>query len=56
MDESNNRSAATPGRLPWKPPALKLVGEIGEVLKSGVSKVTPNVADPGEGAGKPPGK
>ena len=55
MDNLDTRSALTLGRRTWKPPTLKMVGMIGEVLQCGGSKITPNVADPGDGVGKPPG-
>jgi hypothetical protein len=56
MDDLSKSSAMIRTRLPWKPPALKMVGTVGEVLKGGISKHSPNVADPGDGVGKPPGQ
>ena len=55
MDNLDTRSALTLGRRKWKPPTLKMVGMIGEVLEAGGSKITPNLADPGDSVGKPPG-
>jgi hypothetical protein len=55
MDEPSKASAKLSSRLPWKPPTLKMVGTVGEVLKGGI-KHSPNQDDPGDGMGKPPGR
>jgi hypothetical protein len=51
-DESTRSSA---DRRPWVPPAVKDVGQIGEVLQGGGGKTSPAPHDPGE-TFKPPGQ
>lgn len=56
MDVVNKQAAATHDRRPWERPAVKRVGTIGAVLQCGGSKHSPNVEDPGDARGKPPGQ
>lgn len=55
MDKFKEPTPAAPGRRPWEPPAVKTVGTISEVLRTGGGKVSPSPADPGE-IRKPPGQ
>ena len=54
MDKFKEQTPATPQRRPWEPPAVKTVGTISEVLRTGGGKVSPAPNDPGE-IRKPPG-
>jgi hypothetical protein len=38
----------TRDRRPWEPPAVKMVGTIGEVLQGGEGKLSVTGGDPGE--------
>ncbi len=51
FDRSNLVAAA---RRQWVSPAVKLVGTIAEVLKSGSAKLSITAGDPGETMRKPP--
>lgn len=56
MDVVNKQAAATHDRRPWERPAVKRVGTIGAVLQCGGVKHSPNMNDPGDARGKPPGQ
>jgi hypothetical protein len=53
FDRSNPVAAA---RRQWVSPAVKLVGTLAEVLKSGSAKPSIAAGDPGESTRKPPGQ
>jgi len=53
MDEDSAQRAHTRKRRPWEPPALKAVGKVGEVLRSGGGKLVVSSSDPGEEMRKP---
>jgi hypothetical protein len=55
MDKFKEPTPAAPGRRQWESPAVKTVGTISEVLRTGGGKVSPSPADPGE-VRKPPGQ
>jgi len=55
MDKFKEQTPATRERRAWEPPAVKTVGTISEVLRTGGGKVSPSPADPGE-VRKPPGQ
>ena len=46
MDKFKKQTPAD--RRPWDPPAVKTVGTVSEVLRTGGGKVSPSPADPGE--------
>ena len=43
------------GRLPWQTPRLKLIGDLEEIVRGGVGKLSPAGSDPGD-IRKPPGQ
>jgi hypothetical protein len=55
MDKFKEQTPTTQTRRPWAPPAVKTVGTISEVLRTGGGKASPSPADPGE-TRKPPGQ
>jgi hypothetical protein len=55
MDTSKMPPPPTQHRRPWKPPALKDVGTVGEVLQGGGGKTAISQADSGD-SHKPKGQ
>jgi hypothetical protein len=56
MDKPDKQAAAMDDRRPWERPTVKRVGTIGAILQMGGAKRSPNVDDPGDATGKPPGQ
>lgn len=48
MKDEKAQVVRQPGRKAWVPPALKYVGDVGNVLQGGGGKLSPSAADPGD--------
>ena len=55
MDKVKEQTPAARDRRTWESPAVKTVGSISDVLRTGGGKVSPSPNDPGE-IHKPPGQ
>jgi hypothetical protein len=54
--EKFNREPATQPRRPWEPPAVTIIGTIGQVLEAGAGKLSIVADDMGDAPFKPKGQ
>ena len=52
---SSKEADSNQSKKPWERMRLTYTGEAKDVVRGGVAKHSPNVNDPGDAAGKPPG-
>jgi hypothetical protein len=56
MENVSERASTGQGRRPWKPPDLKPIGTVADLVQTGMGKISAVVGDAGDPPFKPPGQ
>jgi hypothetical protein len=56
MKDSDRQTPSTQGRRPWEPPALRSIGTVGQLVQTGMGKISAVTGDSGDPPFKPPGQ